>query len=172
MQLAKITYNHRERNLHSKLTEVALAKRIEATYTKDEILETYINRIFWGHTFLGIAAAARGYYDKEPRDLSLAECATLAGIIYGPNDFSPIKHPEEAKKVRDIVLGLLKNEGKITEVQYQAALAEPIVTRTPQSRSEENYAMGLVRRELDAILERSEERRVGKECRSRWSPYH
>lgn len=98
MQLAKITYNHRERNLHSKLTEVALAKRIEATYTKDEILETYINRIFWGHTFLGIAAAARGYYDKEPRDLSLAECATLAGIIYGPNDFSPIKHPEEAKK--------------------------------------------------------------------------
>ncbi len=53
MQLAKITYNHRERNLHSKLTEVALAKRIEATYTKDEILETYINRIFWGHTFLG-----------------------------------------------------------------------------------------------------------------------
>ena len=57
MQLAKITYNHRERNLHSKLTEVALAKRIEATYTKDEILETYINRIFWGHTFLGIAAA-------------------------------------------------------------------------------------------------------------------
>ena len=160
MQLAKITYNHRERNLHSKLTEVALAKRIEATYTKDEILETYINRIFWGHTFLGIAAAARGYYDKEPRDLSLAECATLAGIIYGPNDFSPIKHPEEAKKVRDIVLGLLKNEGKITEVQYQAALAEPIATRTPQSRSEENYAMGLVRRELDAILE-EEDIRLG-----------
>lgn len=160
MQLAKITYNHRERNLHSKLTEVALAKRIEATYTKDEILETYINRIFWGHTFLGIAAAARGYYDKEPRDLSLAECATLAGIIYGPNDFSPIKHPEEAKKVRDIVLGLLKNEGKITEVQYQAALAEPIVTRTPQSRSEENYAMDLVRRELDAILE-EEDIRLG-----------
>ena len=160
MQLAKITYNHRERNLHSKLTEVALAKRIEATYTKDEILETYINRIFWGHTFLGIAAAARGYYDKEPRDLSLAECATLAGIIYGPNDFSPIKHPEEAKKVRDIVLGLLKNEGKITEVQYQASLAEPIVTRTPQSRSEENYAMGLVRRELDAILE-EEDIRLG-----------
>lgn len=160
MQLAKITYNHQERNLHAKLTEVALAKRIEATYTKDEILETYINRIFWGHTFLGIAAAARGYYDKEPRDLSLSECATLAGIIYGPNDFSPIKHPEEAKKVRDIVLGLLEKEGKITRVQYEAALAEPIVTRMPQSRSEENYAMDLVRRELDAILE-EEDIRLG-----------
>lgn len=160
MQLAKITYNHQERNLHAKLTEVALAKRIEATYTKDEILETYINRIFWGHTFLGIAAAARGYYDKEPRDLSLSECATLAGIIYGPNDFSPIKHPEEAKKVRDIVLGLLEKEGKITPVQYEAALAEPIVTRMPQSRSEENYAMDLVRRELDAILE-EEDIRLG-----------
>ena len=160
MQLAKITYNHQERNLHAKLTEVALAKRIEATYTKDEILETYINRIFWGHTFLGIAAAARGYYDKEPRDLSLSECATLAGIIYGPNDFSPIKHPEEARKVRDIVLGLLEKEGKITRVQYEAALAEPIVTRMPQSRSEENYAMDLVRRELDAILE-EEDIRLG-----------
>ena len=160
MQLAKITYNHQERNLHAKLTEVALAKRIEATYSKDEILETYINRIFWGHTFLGIAAAARGYYDKDPRDLSLSECATLAGIIYGPNDFSPIKHPEEAKKVRDIVLGLLKNAGKITEVQYSAAIAEPIVTRPPQSRSEENYAMDLVRRELDAILE-EEDIRLG-----------
>lgn len=160
MQLAKITYNHRERNLHAKLTEVALAKRIEATYTKNEILETYINRIFWGHTFLGIAAAAKGYYDKEPQDLTLAECATLAGIIYGPNDFSPIKHPEEAKKVRDIVLGLLRSEEKITEVQYQAALAEPIITRVPQSRSEENYAMDLVRRELDAILE-EEDIRLG-----------
>lgn len=160
MQLAKITYNHQERNLHAKLTEVALAKRIEATYSKDEILETYINRIFWGHTFLGIAAAAKGYYDKEPRDLSLAECATLAGIIYGPNDFSPIKHPEEARKVRDIVLGLLREDGKITEVQYTSALAEPIVTHMPQSRSEENYAMGLVRRELDAILE-EEDIRLG-----------
>ncbi len=160
MQLAKITYNHRKRNLHSKLTEVALAKRIEATYSKDEILETYINRIFWGHTFLGIAAAARGYYDKDPLELSLSECATLAGIIYGPNDFSPIKHPDKAKKVRDIVLGLLKDEQKITEAEYAAALAEPIVTRQPESRSEENYAMALVRRELDAILE-EEDIRLG-----------
>ncbi|MFR4417011.1 MAG: hypothetical protein ACLT8E_06300 [Akkermansia sp.] len=95
----------------------------------------------------------------RPRDLSLAECATLAGIIYGPNDF-PHQTPGGSQKVRDIVLGLLKNEGKITEVQYQAALAEPIVTRTPQSRSEENYAMDLVRRELDAILE-EEDIRLG-----------
>lgn len=72
----------------------------------------------------------------------------------------PPSTPGEAKKVRDIVLGLLKNEGKITEVQYQAALAEPIVTRTPQSRSEENYAMDLVRRELDAIME-EEDIRLG-----------
>lgn len=160
MQLAKITYNHQERNLHSKLTEVALAKRIEATYSKDEILETYLNRIFWGHTFLGIAAASRGYYDKEPQDLTLGECATLAGIIYGPNDFSPIKHPDEAKKVRDIVLGLLKQSGKITAIQYEATLAEPIVTHPPQSRAEENYAMDLIRRELDAVLE-EEDIRLG-----------
>ena len=67
--------------------------------------------------------------------------------------------------MRDIVLGLLKNEGKITEVQYQAALAEPIATRTPQSRSEENYAMGLVRRELDAILEEEDKHMDALEAR-------
>lgn len=72
----------------------------------------------------------------------------------------PHQTPGGSQKVRDIVLGLLKNEDKITEVQYQAALAEPIATRTPQSRSEENYAMGLVRRELDAILE-EEDIRLG-----------
>ena len=160
MQLAKITYNHKQRNLKAKLTEVALAKRIESMYSKKEILEIYINRIFWGHTFLGISAAARGYYNKEPKDLTLGECATLVGMIYGPNDHSPIKHPENAKKVRDIVLKVLLNGEKITQADYDKAIAEPIKTSQPKSRSEENYAMPLIRRELESILE-EEDIRLG-----------
>ena len=153
MQLAKTTFNHQKRDINTKLVEIALAKRIEATYSKDEILEAYINRIFWGHTFMGIAAASRGYFDKVPSQLTLSECALLAGIIYGPNEFSPYKNPKGAEEVRNIVLRLLKDHGKITEDDYQSALKEPIVTRRPQSRSEENYAMELIRRELDNILE-------------------
>lgn len=153
MQLAKTTFNHRERTFIAKLTEVALAKRIESTYTKDQILEAYINRIFWGHTFMGISSASRGYFNKIPADLTIGECAMLAGIIYGPNQFSPYKNPEKAKYARDIVLRLLKDSGDITEDQYIAALNEQIMTERPQSRSEENYTMDLIRKELDNILE-------------------
>ncbi len=153
MQLAKTTFNHRDRNLNAKLIEVALAKRIEATYSKDQILEAYINRIFWGHTFMGISSAARGYFNKRPSELSLSECALLAGMIYGPNENSPYKNPEKAKGARDIVLKLLLDDGQISQDDYQKALEEPIVTSMPQSRSEENYAMELIRRELDNILE-------------------
>mgnify|MGYP000671806800 FL=1 len=165
MQLAKITYNHRERNLHSKLTEVALAKRIEATYTKDEILETYINRIFWGHTFLGIAAAARGYYDKEPRDLSLAECALLAGLPQGPSFLNPLRHPERALERRNRVLRRLEEEGMFPADMVNRALQEPLFSagmeegRQPAAPHVTAALMhagrtGEVRTTLDASLQR------------------
>lgn len=153
MQLAKTTFNHQKRDLNTKLVEVALAQRIEASYSKNEILEAYINRIFWGHTFMGLSSAARGYFNKEPAQLSISECAMLAGIIWGPNEFSPYKNPDKAKHARDVVLRLLVENGKISRDDYQTALREPIKTKKPQSRSEENYAMDIIRRELDSILE-------------------
>lgn len=153
MQLAKTTYNHQDRNIQAKFLEVALAMRIEATYSKKEILKAYINRIFWGHTFLGISAAAHGYFDKEPIDLTVGESAMLAGIIFGPNEFSPYRNPEGAKEKRDIVLKILLDEGKITSEQYKTALAEPIATKRPVQRGEENYALDLIRREVDHIFD-------------------
>ena len=77
MQLAKNTYNHQRRTFDAKLTEMALARRIEATYDKKTILTCYINRVFWGHTFLGLKQAARGYFNKQPRDLTIGEAAML-----------------------------------------------------------------------------------------------
>lgn len=153
MQLARNTFNLRDKTLTRKFLEVALAKRIEATYSKEQILEAYLNRIFWGHTYLGISSAARCYFGKLPTELTLSESALLAGIIYGPNEFSPIKNPEGAKNVRNIVLKSMLNEGKITLPEYEKALQEPIVVHPPSSRSEENYAMDVVRRELERILE-------------------
>ena len=153
MQLAKNTYNHRERTMDAKLTEMALARRMEATYDKKTILTCYINRVFWGHTFLGLKQAAKGYFNKQPRELTIGESAMLAGIVCSPNEFSPYRNPSSAKVQRDKVLKLLVEHGHITRNQYHAALAEPIVTAKPPLRGMENYALDLVRSEVDHILD-------------------
>ena len=152
MQLAKNTYNHRERDFTAKFTEMALARRIEATYDKETILTCYINRVFWGHTFLGLKQAAYGYFDKLPRDLTVGEAAMLAGIICSPNQFSPYRNPSSAKVQRDKVLKLMYEHGKITRNEYEYALKEPLVTRKPERRGNDNYALDLVRTEVDHLL--------------------
>lgn len=153
MQLAKNTFNHRERTMDAKLTEMALARRIESTYDKDFILKCYINRIFWGHTFLGLKQAANGYFSKLPRDLSISECAMLAGIICNPNGYSPHRNLEAATKQRDKVLLLMYKDGSITINQYEAALAEPLQPKWPEGYGSDNYAQDLVRSEVDHILQ-------------------
>ncbi len=152
MQLAKNTYNHSERNMDAKLTEIALARRIEATYDKKTILTCYVNRVFWGHTFLGLKQAAYGYFNKQPRDLTIGEAAMLAGIVCSPNEFSPYRNPSAARVQRDKVLKLLFEHGCITRNQYHAALAEQIVTSKPLRRGIDNYALDLIRSEVDHIL--------------------
>ncbi len=166
MQLAKNTYDHRVRNIDAKLTEVALARRIEATYDKKAIITCYINRVFWGHTFLGLKQAAYGYFSKQPRDLTIGEAAMLAGIVCSPNQFSPYRRPSAAKIQRDKVLKLLYEHGKITRVQYETARNEAIVTRKPPRRGTDNYALDLIRSEVDHILTMldSQERRVKEEA--------
>lgn len=152
MQLAKNTYNHRERNFTAKFTEMALARRIEATYDKETILRCYINRVFWGHSFLGLKAAAYGYFSKQPRDLTIGECAMLAGIVCNPNEFSPYRSLSSATIQRNKVLKLMHDHGHITRNEYNTALAEEIVTRKPERLGNDNYALDLVRAEVDHIL--------------------
>lgn len=153
MQLAKNTFNHRERSMDAKLTEVALARRIEATYDKDFILKCYINRIFWGHTFLGLKQAANGYFCKHPRDLSLSECAMLAGIVCNPNGFSPHRNLADATTQRNKVLALMLRFGAITQNEYELAMAEPLIAQWPEGYGSDNYAQDLVRTEVDHILQ-------------------
>ncbi|MBE6417533.1 MAG: hypothetical protein E7033_03585 [Akkermansiaceae bacterium] len=152
MQLAKNTYNHSERNFDAKLTEVVLARRIEATYDKNTILKCYINRVFWGHTYLGLKQAAYGYFSKEPNELTVGEAAMLAGIVCNPNEFSPLRNPEKARIQRDKVLLLLRDFGKIDQLQYELALQEPIITNRPEPRGFDNYSLDLIRSEVDHIL--------------------
>ena len=152
MQLAKNTYNHSERSFDAKFTEMALARRIESTYDKETIITCYLNRVFWGHTFLGLKQAAYGYFDKLPRDLTVGEAAMLAGIICSPNQFSPYRNMSSARVQRDKVLKLMYEHGKITRNEYEFALKEPLVTRKPERRGNDNYALDLVRTEVDHLL--------------------
>lgn len=166
MQLAKNTYNHRIRNFDAKLTEMVLARRIEATYDKKTILACYINRVFWGHTFLGLKQAAYGYFSKEPAELTRGEAAMLAGIVCSPNEFSPYRSPSSARIQRDKVLKLLYEHGRITRKEYEEALAEEIITRKPERRGQDNYALDLIRSEVDHVLEMldSQEKHVKEEA--------
>ncbi len=153
MQLAKNAFNHHERNLDAKLTELALAKRLESTYDKDFILKCYINRIFWGHTFLGLKQAARGYFNKQPRDLSISECAMLAGIVCNPNVLSPHRNLKGATEQRNKVLELMRSHGYITYNEYLFAMAEELKPQWPEGYESDNYSQDLVRSEVDHILQ-------------------
>ncbi len=109
-----------------KIREAITAVQIERTYTKDEILEMYFNVIYFGRSAYGIATASQIYFDKNPQDLELGECALLVGMLKGPAYYDPFNHPDRAYARRDLVLHQMLREEVITEQQYQAMKAEKL----------------------------------------------
>lgn len=126
MQVAKNYYLSPERTLRRKLTEVFLARKIEQNLSKQEILSSYVNKIFLGKNAYGIAAAARIYYNKEIDDLSIAEMAMIAGLPKAPSRYNPVANPQRALERRNWILGRMLQLGYINQNQYQKAVAEPI----------------------------------------------
>ncbi|MEO8796904.1 MAG: PBP1A family penicillin-binding protein [Polyangiaceae bacterium] len=116
-----------ERTYKRKIREALLARRIEQELTKDEILELYLNHIYFGHGRYGIEEAARDNFGKSAKDLSIAEAAMLAGLPAGPELFSPRKDPKKALTRRAFVLGQMREKGFLTDAQYDAAMKEPLV---------------------------------------------
>jgi penicillin-binding protein 1A len=114
-QLAKNIFLTRERTLSRKIKELILTLQIEYLLSKDEILQLYMNQIYFGHGAYGIESAARTFFGKDVRALTLPECALLAGLPKGPERFSPFRHPERAFRRRNIVLQRMKEEEFITE---------------------------------------------------------
>ena len=129
MQLARTLRPHR-RSMWGKLTEVALALRIEASLSKDKILEEYLNRVTYGPNLRGYAAASQAYFDTAPESLSLAQSALIAGLPRGPSLYAVTKRPELARKRRDRILGRMADAGMIDEAARDRAIAEPLVTTT------------------------------------------
>lgn len=129
-QLVKNIYLTHERTAKRKLREALLALLIDWRYEKREILEAYLNEIYWGRSgsanLMGVGAASRAYFGKDPSQLDLPEAAMLAGMIQSPANLSPIAHPEAAKKRRDAILLRLAELRWITTSQAEAAIREPV----------------------------------------------
>lgn len=134
MQLARNAFELREMSLQRKLLEVAIAKRIERNYGKDEILGFYMNRIYFGAGLYGIERASQGFFMKPASDLTAGEGAMLAGIIRGPSLLNPFRSMENAKDTRDEVLARMVDDGILTEAEASATKAEEIVLRPPDKR--------------------------------------
>ncbi len=149
-QLAKSLFLSPERTLTRKVKEFQLAREIEQRYSKDKILEMYLNTIYFGGGAYGIEAAARIYFSKSVERLSLAEGALLAGLVKAPSSYSPFTDMKRARARRDIVLKRMQTENYITAAQAKAATALP-VTLNPffKIRGVAPYFVDYIRRELE-----------------------
>lgn len=150
MQLARNVFLTPERSYVRKIKEILLAMRIEDELSKQEILETYLNKIFLGQRAYGVGAAAQVYFGKDVADLSWAQAALLAGLPKAPSRDNPVTSPARAKERRDYVLRRLRTLGKISELDYQAAVAEPVAVKfsLPAVDVDAHYVAEMVRAEM------------------------
>ena len=153
-QVAKIFFVGDEYSITRKIREAFLARRIEATLTKQQILELYLNQIFLGRNAYGVQAAARAYFNKDVGELTLAECAMLASLPKSPSNYDPFRHHDAALQRRNFVLSEMLRNQFITQAQHDEAAAEPLAPVQGASsdavRNVGGYFMEEVRRTLIA----------------------
>ncbi|MFH1886725.1 MAG: penicillin-binding protein 1A [Pseudomonadota bacterium] len=125
-QVTKTFFLSPERSYTRKIREAILARRIDSGFTKDEILFLYLNQIYLGHGAYGVEAASQAYFGKSAADLSLAECAMLAGLPQAPSRYSPFSYPKRAKQRQIYVLNRMVEEGMITDAQAAEAINQPL----------------------------------------------
>jgi penicillin-binding protein 1A len=156
-QLARNSFDLGKRDLSRKILEAFMAVRIELTFSKDQILDYYINRIYFGSGYYGLEAAARAYFGKSAAQVNLAEAATLAGLIRSPNRYSPINNPSGAVAQRNEVLDRMAELGYISSAQEETAKSTPLKTTGKKSSvPQQNYAMDALYHELQGIVSQDE----------------
>ena len=146
-QLIKNTHLSGEKTLSRKLKEYKLTRMLEKKYTKNEIMELYLNSIYFGHSAFGIGNAASFYFGKTPEELTPAESAMLAALVKSPNRYSPFKNAEKCLSRRNLVLSLMHEQGYLGEAEYRTALAEPLPA-APSEKKRKNAYLSLVYDEL------------------------
>ena len=151
MQVARNFFLTRERTVSRKLREILLARRIEDALTKDQILELYMNQIYLGQRTHGFSSAARIYFNKSMKELSIAEAAMLAGIPKNPARHNPAVNFDRAKERQLVVLKSMERHKYITESQYEVASKERLhVTKVPSFESHAAYVAEMVRQSIYA----------------------
>ncbi|WP_228040075.1 penicillin-binding protein 1A [Nodosilinea sp. LEGE 07088] len=127
MQLVKNLFLTPERAISRKVAEAVLALRLEQIFSKDEILEMYLNQVYWGHNNYGVETAAQSYFNKSAKDLSLPEAAMMAGLIQAPESYSPFYNYQSTKQRQAIVLNRMRQLGWITPDEEAAARDAPLL---------------------------------------------
>lgn len=125
-QLIKNTHLSSDKKISRKIKEIRIAKELERKYTKEEILEMYLNILYFGDNLYGITTAARVFFDTDPSNLSLSQSALIAGIINNPARYNPYQNPDSCIKRRNLVLKAMLDNDKIDRTQYDSAIAEPL----------------------------------------------
>src|SRR6056297_348777 len=149
-QLAKTLFLTPRKTLERKLKEAFLAFQLERRYTKDEILELYLNQVYYGSGAYGVQAAARKFFGKPASDLNISECALIAGMPKAPSVYSPLINPDLAIERRNLVLGQMVSVGVISQAQLKVARSrtfEPV--EKPQKTTRAPYFIAYVKKRLE-----------------------
>ncbi len=153
MQLAKNLYFGREQTFTRKIKEALTAIQIEKTYSKNEILEMYLNVNDFGNNAFGIQAAARRYFDKPVEDITVDEAALLIGILKGTTRYSPIRHPERAKHQRNVVLSTMVSNDMLSKEAFDSLKQKPLGLNLndPNEMKTAPYFTEFIRRQLNSL---------------------
>lgn len=147
-QLARNSFDLKERTYRRKLLEMTLAQRIEKRFPKEKIMELYLNRVYFGAGLYGAEAASRGYFGVPVSQLNASQAATLAGLLKSPNSLSPWTNLPASRSSRDYVLSQMRDLGFLTGDEYRKAVAEPLVVRERPDPLKLSHAMEYVRQQV------------------------
>ena len=150
-QLIKNTHLSSSKTIKRKLKEIKLTKKLEKRYSKDEILEMYLNTIYFGHNCYGLQNAAEFYFGKKAENLNLTESATIVGLLSSPNNYSPFKNPETSLKRRNLVLKSMYECKYIDADAYEKAISTPLSVEQQTSQDKYGSYISAVFDELEEI---------------------
>ncbi|WP_229176397.1 transglycosylase domain-containing protein, partial [Bradyrhizobium ivorense] len=151
-QLAKNLFLTQERTMARKLQEAELAIWLERKHSKNEILELYLNRVYFGSGAYGVEAAAQRYFGKSAKNVTVAEAAMLAGLVKSPSRLAPNRNPEGAEQRAQIVLAAMADAKFITEAQAKASIGQPSINVKPAGAGTVNYVADWISEVLDDLV--------------------
>ncbi|MBR2341207.1 MAG: transglycosylase domain-containing protein [Clostridia bacterium] len=151
-QLIKNTHLSQQKTIKRKLQEFKLTYQLEKNYSKEDILEKYLNTIYFGHSCFGITSASKFYFGKPPSELTLSESAILAGMVKSPNNYSPFKKPEKCENRRNVVLNGMREMRHISDEQVNQAKLAPLPDSPTLEKGNKHY-ISAVFDEIESLSE-------------------